>query len=67
MPPRQPKIRFSPKKLGKIEPFELGWHFAFDFKLILVKNTSPNIEKTLKLYGKIDIFSFQAVLDTFGM
>ena len=33
MPPRQPKIRFSPKK-RKNEHFELGWHFPFDFNPI---------------------------------
>ena len=49
MRPRQPKIRFSAKKVGKNEPFEFGWHFPFDFSPILFKNTYSNFEYISKI------------------
>ena len=41
MHPRQPKIRFSQKNVRKNEPFELGWHFPFDFNPILAQKYIP--------------------------
>ena len=37
------------QKLRKNEPFELGWHFPFDFNRILGQKYIPNIEKSMKL------------------
>ena len=52
MPPRQPKIRFSPKKWEKMSPSSSDGIFHSILVRFYLKNTSPNFEKSLKIYWK---------------
>ena len=52
MPPRQPKIRFSPKKEEKMNPSSSDGIFHSILIRFQLKNAFPNIEKSLKLYWK---------------
>ena len=52
MPPRQPKIRFSPKKEEKMNPSSSDGIFHSILIRFQLKNAFPNIEKSLKLDWK---------------
>ena len=52
MLPRQPKIRFSRKKWEKMSPSSSDGIFHSILIRFQLKNTSPNFEKSLKLFKK---------------
>ena len=49
MPPKTAQDPTFTKKVGKNEPFELGWHFPFDFNPILVQKYIPEDCNIIKL------------------